>query len=222
MTRKLLFIFVPVCFLGLSAFAWISALQARHLTSGLRRPVPPLADSSLAHAEAVTFLSSDGISLSGWWLPSLNSATTVILLHGHGSNRRQMIAPADLLHRHGYSVLLYDARGHGESAGELVSFGFHETNDLLGAMDFARSKGSRNFGLIGASQGGATILLCGARLKNVQWAMVESVYSDLRTAVDRRCRYHAHLPGWLVACLMSASIAQARPRVQVEKGEYPC
>lgn len=229
MRRKSLFAVVAICFVGLSAFVGISALQARQLTSALRRPVPSLADSSLADAEVVTFLSTDGISLSGWWLPSSNRTTTVILLHGHGSNRRQMIARAELFHRHGYSVLLYDARGHGESAGELVSFGFHETNDLLGAMDFARSRGSKNFGLIGASQGGATIALCGSRLTDVQWAVVESVYSDLRTAVDRRCRYHAHLPGWLLACLMipfaenriGTSIDRISPRAGIAEISFP-
>ncbi|WP_175414871.1 alpha/beta hydrolase [Nibricoccus aquaticus] len=215
--------------LGLSAFVWGSAHQAKQLTSAFRRPVPSLADSTLTQAESVTFPSLDGLSLSGWWLPSPDSKTTVILLHGHGSNRRQMIARAKLLHRHGYSVLLYDARGHGESAGDLVSFGFHESNDLLGAMDFARSKGSNKFGLIGASQGGATIALTGDRLKDVNWVVLESVYSDLRTAVDRRCRYHAHLPGWLLGCLMipfaeskvGASINQISPRAMVEKISAP-
>jgi fermentation-respiration switch protein FrsA (DUF1100 family) len=227
--RKRLFVLVGVCFLGLSAFVWISAAQAKQLTSALRRPAASLPTGSLAQAESVVFQSTDGLRLSGWWLPSLNSDTTVILLHGHGSNRRQMIARAELLHRHGYSILLYDARGHGESAGELVSFGFHETNDLLGAMDFARSRGSKTFGLIGASQGGATIALCGARLKDVQWAVVESVYSDLRTAVDRRCRYHAHLPGWLLGCVMvpfaehrvGVSIDNISPRARIADSSFP-
>lgn len=229
MKRNLYLGLAAAALIGLTIFACGSVLQARQLTSAFRRPVPSLEESTLTNAESVTFRSLDGLSLSGWWLPSPDSTLTVILLHGHGSNRRQMIARAKLLHSHGYSVLLYDARGHGESAGELVSFGFHEANDLIGAMDFARSKGSKNFGLIGASQGGATIALTGDRLKNVNWVVRESVYSDLRTAVDRRCRYHAHLPGWLLGCLMipaaerrvGTSIDQISPRVLIGKIPAP-
>ncbi|MGC4073551.1 MAG: alpha/beta hydrolase [Nibricoccus sp.] len=229
MKRKLYFVSIAAVLLGLSTFVWLSALQARQLTSAMRRPVPSLAESALSGVETVTFSSTDGLLLSGWWMPSPGSDTTVILLHGHGSNRRQMIGRAKLLRDHGYSVLLYDARGHGESAGELVSFGLHEANDLLGALDFARSKGSRNFGLIGASQGGATIVLSGSRLRNVKWAVIESVYSDLRTAVDRRCRYHAHLPGWLLGCLMipfaedrvGMSIDQISPRAKISEISFP-
>ncbi len=180
-------------------------------------------------AEPVEFPSMDGLRLCGWWLPSGQSEITVILLHGHGSNRRQMIARADLLHRRGHSVLLYDARGHGESAGELVSFGFYETNDLLGAMEFARKRGSKRFGLIGASQGGATIALGSSRLKDVEWAVLESVYPDLRTAVDRRCRHHARLPGWLLGSLMvplaerkvGAAIDQISPRAAIAELPFP-
>jgi alpha-beta hydrolase superfamily lysophospholipase len=54
-----------------------------------------------------------------------------------------MIARARLLRAHGFAVLLYDARGHGESDRSRVSFGLHETRDLLGALAYMRSRERR-------------------------------------------------------------------------------
>jgi hypothetical protein len=54
----------------------------------------------------------------------------VILLHGVADNRMGMIGYADLLLRHGYAVLLPDARRHGESGGELATYGIKEAGDV--------------------------------------------------------------------------------------------
>jgi fermentation-respiration switch protein FrsA (DUF1100 family) len=98
--------------------------------------------------------------------------------------------------------LLYDARGHGESDGDHVSIGWFETRDLLGALDYLRSRGFRDFGLIGESQGGATVALAARELRDVKWVVLESVYPTLRDAVDRRFRLFFRVPGWLGAALM--------------------
>ena len=37
---------------------------------------------------------------------------------------------ADILLRHGYSVLMPDARGHGSSGGEFVTYGLLERDDI--------------------------------------------------------------------------------------------
>jgi hypothetical protein len=63
----------------------------------------------------VTFRSTDGLRLAGWYRPSRNGAA-VVVVHGGGSDRKGSVAHARMLARHGYGVLLYDARGRGESA----------------------------------------------------------------------------------------------------------
>lgn len=113
-----------------------------------------------------------------------------------------MLARARLLHDHGYAVLLYDARDHGQSEARHVSYGWFETRDLLGAMDWLRARGFNEFGCLGASQGGATIVFAAAQLKDVRWVVLESVYPTLQPAIDRRFRRIAAAPGWLAArCL---------------------
>jgi len=102
----------------------------------------------------------------------------------------------------GFAVLLYDARGDGESGGHFSSLGWWEARDLLGAVDWLRSRGLAKFGCVGVSQGGATIALAAARLQGLQWAVLESVYPTLTNAVDRRFENHFGVPGWLGGSLM--------------------
>ena len=70
------------------------------------------ADVGLTY-RSVEFPATDGVMLSGWYVPSRNNAA-VALLHGAGSTRSNVLDHAVVLARHGYGVLLYDARGHGE------------------------------------------------------------------------------------------------------------
>jgi dipeptidyl aminopeptidase/acylaminoacyl peptidase len=182
----------------------------------MRRPLGAAPERFLNAYETVRFPAKDGVLLAGWFAPCAGAKQAVILLHGHGSTRTQMLARAQLLHDHGYAALLYDARGHGESAGDLVSFGWYETRDLLGALDWLRVRGFAEFGLIGASQGGATIALAGAELHGVRWAVLESVYPTLPIAVDRRFRHTFGVPGWLAGMLM-VPFAEWRLGIQATK-----
>ena len=82
--------------------------------------VPPTALGSETPAdrglsfEAVEFPAADGVGLSGWYVPSHNGAA-VVLLPGSGSTRSAVLDHAVVLAGGGYGVLLFDARGHGES-----------------------------------------------------------------------------------------------------------
>ena len=53
----------------------------------------------------VKFGSSDGLILSGWYIPPQNRAA-VILVHGYGGNQQAMAHHAKTLTMNGYGVLL--------------------------------------------------------------------------------------------------------------------
>ncbi len=189
-------------------FALVSGVVAWRVTDPLHQSVGPIPPELPSGTEAVSFASRDGLQLSGWFVPQEGTSRAVVLLHGHGSSRQQMVARARLFHEAGHAVLLYDARGHGESEGDRVSAGWFETADLLGALDYLRTKNLREFGCLGVSQGGATILLAAERLPiEVRWVIVESVYPDIRDALDRRFRMHAQVPGWLGGALVAPMAA---------------
>ena len=195
--RFLLWLFIAV--LGC---AGASAFFAWKLTSPARRIAGEIPADFPATTQTVNFLARDGIKLSGWFIPREKATLAVVLLHGNGGSRRQMMARVRLFHNAGCAVLLYDARGHGLSEGDKVSAGWFETADLLGAFDFLRTKNLNEFGCLGASQGGATILLAAEKLPaEVRWVIVESTYPTIRDALDRRFRKAIHLPGWLAGAL---------------------
>jgi dienelactone hydrolase len=90
-------------------------------------------DLGLDYVDA-EFTTTDGVTLSGWYVPSTNGAA-VVLLHGAGSTRSSVLDHAAVLADHGYGVLLYDARGHGRSGGRAMDFGWYGDEDLIAAVD---------------------------------------------------------------------------------------
>jgi len=79
----------------------------------------------------VSLITTDGTNLRAWLIqPIHNNGNSVLLLHGMGDNRSGMIGYAELLLTSGYSVLLPDARAHGESGGELATYGLLERHDI--------------------------------------------------------------------------------------------
>ncbi len=108
----------------------------------------------------VQFNTSDGLLLSGWYIPSQNRAA-VILVHGYGGNRLAMVSHAKTLLEQGYGVLLYDSRAHGHSEGRLFAAGWDAAADVLGALNFLRIQAdvdSGRVGALGVSVGGQTVI----------------------------------------------------------------
>ncbi len=206
----------------------VSVFFAWQLTGPQRKALKPIPADFGYQIASVKFNATDGLTLAGWFVPYENSQRGVILLHGNGSTRSQMIGRAKFLRSRGYAVLLYDARGHGESEGTLVSVGWYETKDLFGALAFLQNKGCTEIGCIGASQGGATIALAAPNLHDVKWVVLEGVYPTITTALDRRFRHTVYLPGWLAGLFMTP-IAQWRLGVSISQiapiktiGQLPC
>lgn len=83
----------------------------------------------------VTFESTDGLELSGWYTPSQNRAAVVIVASARG-DRLKSTQHAELLAAHGYGVLLYDARGTGLSEGTPNGYGWNWDRDVEGALEF--------------------------------------------------------------------------------------
>jgi hypothetical protein len=85
--------------------------------------------------QEVTLHTSDGLALAGWYVPSHNRAA-VLVVHGGGGSREGVAAHAAMLARHGYGVLLYDARGRGESEGRADGYGWTWGKDVAAALAY--------------------------------------------------------------------------------------
>jgi len=180
--------------------------------------------------ENVTFPASDGLNLKGWFLPQTDSTKAIVLLHGVRANREQVLPRALWLHSLGYNVLLYDARGCGESAPALHSFGHYETRDLIGALHWLQDRGMTRIGCLGCSQGAATILLASGQLPpSVHAVVAEASYATLQNTIDDHFRAHTALPGCFFGMLvvpfseakLDLKVAEVSPLHEIPKLQAP-
>lgn len=133
----------------------------------------------------VTFPASDGVMLRGWYLPSQNGAVVMV---GHGIGGHRTLEPAVVLARHGYGVLAFDWRAHGESDGDLCTFGWYEVRDVEGALDWLQRQPDvdpERIGMLGESMGAVTAIRAAARLDSIQAVVADSAYPDLKEAIHR-------------------------------------
>jgi fermentation-respiration switch protein FrsA (DUF1100 family) len=109
----------------------------------------PIGASPGAGYRDVAFRSSDGLRLTGWYHPTANGAT-ILLVHGGGGDRQGPVRHARMLVRQGYGVLLYDARGRGHSEGDPNGYGWSWKKDVAGAMAFLKAQREVDPARIGA------------------------------------------------------------------------
>jgi alpha-beta hydrolase superfamily lysophospholipase len=136
-------------------------------------------------AKPVAFQSNNSAKVHGW-CPVSRSHGSVLLLPGVRANRLSMVARAQFLHRAGFSVLLIDLQGTGETEGHEITFGWREGRDVLAAVDFLRKADPDvPVVIIGSSLGGAAALLAAPPLK-ADAMVLESVYPTIEIATANR------------------------------------
>jgi len=165
---------------------------------------PPLDLSRYAmpHYETVRFPSRQaGINIAGWWVPGDPNAPAVILVHGFDGckNAIDVLVPAGMLWRNGFSVLLIDLRNIGDSDSDngRSGAGNKEYLDVLGAWDWVvNEKGyaPSRVGLVGVSLGGAASLYAFSAEPRIAALFLESTYANLEQVIAEDIR-HDGFPG---------------------------
>ncbi len=137
-------------------------------------------------AQVVEFQSESGALVKGWRCPVENGKGTVLLLPGIRANRLSMVARARFLRRAGYSALLIDLQGTGETKGDHITFGLKESRDVIAAVTFIRERNpNAGIAIIGSSLGGAAALLATPPLR-VNALVLEEVYPTIEIATRNR------------------------------------
>jgi len=151
--------------------------------SSPRRKLPSATPASVGLGyEEVEFQSSDGVRLSGWWVPAKNSSMAALLIPGWGGFKfdEHVLQTIPVYHGAGYGVLLLDLRAQGESGGSRRTLGYREVRDVQGALPWLRRQGyaANRIVLHGWSMGGATALRA-APATGVAAVVEEAGYADL-------------------------------------------
>lgn len=187
---RIVLVAVLVPLLGALAACGYLAFHGYRIGQGLLHPphVPlerPAPTGELSGLEDVSFETSDGLMLRGWYVPSRNRAV-VVLVHGFAENRAQLLFEARALARAGFGVLLFDLRAHGESDGDRVTWGDSERRDVTAALDFASRRPDvdpARLGLFGFSMGGTTSLLVASADARVKAVAAAGAYPALEADV---------------------------------------
>jgi fermentation-respiration switch protein FrsA (DUF1100 family) len=189
--------------LGLLAYGVVSYRVADGITKPDRQPLDPPAASVAANYEDVSFRSTDGLLLKGWWFPVPSADRAVVIVHGRGVNRiksdfdPQKIAQFLIANR--YSVLLFDLRGHGVSEGVRYSLGEYEPRDIVAAIDFAQRKAGidrKRVAIIGESMGGGSAIMTVKADPTIGPVITDSAFADGITVVSEVGPNYTGLPGW--------------------------
>ncbi len=213
--KRLLTFIIGSATSGLLVLAWFISERVLHPTR--KQEDHGLYDFNLP-AKDVAFLSRDGTRLAGWYIPASGPpAPGIVLSHGHGRSRAELLPHANFLHQAGYAVFVFDYRHRGESEGVEVTMGLREQDDLLGAIDYIVAQpnvDARHIGVAGLSMGSVVALLVAARDQRVRAVVAECPYATAEAIMTRALQHFYHLPRfpvgmvtkWLVERRLGESI----------------
>jgi len=151
----------------------------------------------------------DDVSLKGWRCrPTGAERGTIVYLHGTSDNRTSAAGAVQRFGPRGFAVVAYDSRAHGESGGEMCTYGFYEKRDLRRVMDTV----DKPIILFGTSLGAAVALQEAAGDSRAAAIVAVETFSDLRTVASERA------PFFFTAGIIRKAfqLAEAQGRFQVD------
>ncbi|EOQ98553.1 peptidase, S9A/B/C family, catalytic domain protein [Leptospira wolbachii serovar Codice str. CDC] len=176
-------------------------------------------DFGLPEPESVRF-QNGSLRLRGWYFKNPKKKKCgVVLLHGHGRTRYGVLKYAPLFWKRGCSLFTYDARRHGESAGEYGTYGYYEKHDLERAMEFFSEISTvpeEEIGIFGASFGAATALQYAEGRSDFAFVIADSPFMDMRSIVEKRA-VDIYSPLVLFLSPVALSIAEVRADFLVDE-----
>ena len=143
----------------------------------------------------VRLTTDDGLSLHGWFIPAAEARGTVLFLHGNAGNISHRIDTLQMFHRLGYSTLIFDYRGYGNSGGTPSEQGtYRDAEAAWRYLTEQRRIPSCRIVLFGESLGGAVASWLAARQKPA--ALV--IASGFTSVPDLAQHFYPYLPvRWL-------------------------
>ena len=141
----------------------------------------------------------DNLKLDANYIPAAHKTNkTVIILHGYMNNKDTMGPYAAMFHELGYNTLLPDARGHGQSQGKYVGYGWREKSDVKkwAKKVIAHNGQNSKIAIFGVSMGGATTMMTsGEKLPKQVKAFVEDCgYTSVKDEIEHEAQDLYNMP----------------------------
>jgi len=209
---------------GAFAGLTMAAVQIHRVTHPQREvDMPRNLGAELAKVDDVSFSSTDGIGLKGWLLHGAPDRPAVILCHDLGEGKNALINLAIALNKVGFTVLAFDFRAHGASAGTCSTLGIEESRDVIGAVDFIGTLpndqvDTRTIGIFGAGMGAHAAVLAAVDRPALRVLVLDGLWPDARGILVQRTmpqwpwgqRHLGSIPAMLFPLIAGTSIDERR------------
>lgn len=225
MIRKMLIASAVLLVLGTAAAVILGEGGTRIPPQQRHKPDAALAArvarATTSQFEDATIQTPDHITLRAWYFqPAKWNGGAVILLHGVADTRAGVAGHAMFLLQNGYATLLPDARGHGESGGDSITYGWKERHDVKQWSEWLHSTKhtERLYGL-GESMGAAILIQASVVEPRFHAIVAECSFSSFRDVAYYRV---AQLAGfeqraeWMFAPLIEPAFLYTRTRYHVD------
>ncbi len=208
----LFILLVPVIiYLSLTLYVTFRYTTSYNRSLDTRTP----ATYGIPYYENISFASaaSDDLTLRGWWIPNPKGHRALIFVHGQNQNRTELLEIAKPLWDQGYSLLMFDLRGHGLSDGDHHTLGLKEQFDIIGAAHFVENKDFQpgQIGLIGWSMGAGTGVMALSQTTDIKAGVIDSGYATERP-------FH-HFEIVYPAAVLACKILRGFDPEQIQPGE---
>jgi hypothetical protein len=158
------------------------------LFTGITKIKPTITKFPERSFSCFTVVSDD--TLKGWIMPVDTPKGIIVMGHGYASNKGAILNEASAFNRLGYTTVLFDFRGHGESAGNKTTIGYKEAEDAAAVFQYVRKQnpGAKIY-LYGISMGAVAMLRAASEL-NIQTdgLIMECPYGSMLDAAQNRFR----------------------------------
>jgi fermentation-respiration switch protein FrsA (DUF1100 family) len=197
-------VFVAATYVALCLFALV--FQKRLTFFPERRLVATPLDIGLSF-EDVAVVADDGVRLHGWFVPHRESRGVVLFCHGNAGNISQRLDTLRFWYDLGLSILAFDYRGYGRSAGDISEAGTRlDARAMWRYLTETRGYAPETIVLFGRSLGAAVAIELGA---SVQCAGLVAE-SGFTTVADMARRAYPWLPVRLLMRMQFDSRARVR------------
>lgn len=137
----------------------LSSLEkVKTLIFGVNNPKPENKKHPLQKYHTIKLKSNKEIEC--WLIKTPNSKGTIILFHGYGAEKSSMIDKSNEFIKLGFSTMLVDFMGSGNSEGNQTTIGYKEAEEVKSSFDYLSQTGEKNIYLFGTSMGAVAIMKC--------------------------------------------------------------
>ncbi|BBC26962.1 alpha/beta hydrolase [Pseudanabaena sp. ABRG5-3] len=185
----------------LTAYIGISVIAANILSTPQRIFDPKAVSVFSQPPSEVDFFTSDGVEIAGWFLSSKLNQKAIILVHGMNSSRTAEMGGrfpefAAGLNREGFTILMIDLRGHGQSGNARFTFGITERRDVIAAVNWLKRRGyqPKAIGVLGVSMGASTAISATAEDSDIGALVTDSAYAEVYPVMQQNWSNVSGLP----------------------------